>query len=145
MIQVENVSKSYGSRQVLQPTTLHVESGRTHALVGESGSGKSTLLRLIMGLIRPDSGTIRIDGKPLTPETARRMRHSIGYVIQDGGLFPHLTGGRKRLPSRPPPGLGRAAGRPRASRSWPPWSASRRTASSATPSSLAADSVSVSA
>src|SRR5437763_885762 len=52
MIQVDKVSKSYGTKQVLQPTSLHVEAGRTHALVGESGSGKSTLLRLIMGLIR---------------------------------------------------------------------------------------------
>lgn len=92
MIHVENVSKSYRGKQVLAPVTLTVEAGDTHVLVGQSGSGKSTLLRLIMGLIPPDQGTVRINGETLTVDNARRLRHSIGYVIQDGGLFPHLTG-----------------------------------------------------
>jgi osmoprotectant transport system ATP-binding protein len=94
MIDLRGVSKSYKARRVLEATDLAVPEGRTHALVGPSGCGKSTLLRLVMGLIQPDSGEVRVNGEPLRPETARRVRHSIGYVIQDGGLFPHLTAAR---------------------------------------------------
>jgi osmoprotectant transport system ATP-binding protein len=92
MISLEGVSKSYHGQRVLEPTSLEIAKGRTHVLVGPSGCGKSTLLRLMMGLIMPDSGRVVIDGEPLTDRNARQIRHSIGYVIQDGGLFPHLTG-----------------------------------------------------
>jgi osmoprotectant transport system ATP-binding protein len=91
MIQLKNVSKAYDGKPVLQPTDLDVPEGETHVLVGASGSGKSTLLRLIMRLIPADTGEVAISGKPITRENALRMRHSMGYVIQDGGLFPHLT------------------------------------------------------
>jgi len=91
MIELRGVSKSYAGRTVLQPTDLSVPAGRTHALVGPSGCGKSTLLRIVVGLVRPDSGTVVIAGEGLTQTNARRLRHSVGYVIQDGGLFPHLT------------------------------------------------------
>jgi osmoprotectant transport system ATP-binding protein len=91
MIEIRAVSKSYSGKTVLHPTDLCVGAGRTHLLVGPSGCGKSTLLRIIMGLIAPDSGTVQVAGQALTPKNARRARHAIGYVIQDGGLFPHLT------------------------------------------------------
>jgi osmoprotectant transport system ATP-binding protein len=91
MIDLDRVSKHYHSRRVLDETSLSVPQGRAHALVGPSGCGKSTLLRLVMGLIRPDSGEVRVNGEPLRPDNVRRVRHSIGYVIQDGGLFPHLS------------------------------------------------------
>ena len=63
----------------------------TLALIGPSGCGKSTLLRLIVGLLRPDRGRVTIGGAPMTPESRRALQLRIGYVIQEGGLFPHLT------------------------------------------------------
>ena len=91
MITLNQVSKSYGGRAALTPTTLTLAPGKTTALIGPSGCGKSTLLRLLVGLITPDSGQVILDGTPLTPQNAKQKRHEIGYVIQDGGLFPHLT------------------------------------------------------
>lgn len=91
MISVENVSKTFGGQAALLPTTLHFKAGTTTVLIGPSGCGKSTLLRLIAGLLSPDGGRIAIDGVDLTAERLDETRHSIGYVIQDGGLFPHLT------------------------------------------------------
>jgi len=91
MIRLLNVSKTYGARQVLAPTSLDVPQGQVHALVGASGCGKSTLLRLIMGLIAPDAGEVSVNGRAVTSASPREHRHGIGYVIQDGGLFPHLT------------------------------------------------------
>lgn len=92
MLEVTNVSKSYNGKVILQPTTLTVEPGKTTVLIGPSGCGKSTLLRIMVGLVTPDGGTVRIDGELLTPDTALQLRQRIGYVIQDGGLFPHLSG-----------------------------------------------------
>lgn len=91
MLTLENVSKRYGTQTALHPVTLAFECGRTSALIGPSGCGKSTLLRMIVGLCRPDSGRVVIDDVELCPDTAQRLRHGIGYVIQEGGLFPHLT------------------------------------------------------
>ena len=94
MIELKGVSKSYGGRVVLPALDLTVAAGRTTVLIGPSGCGKSTLLRLMIGLIRPDTGSISIDGKALTPETVLDVRRGLGYVTQDGGLFPHLTARR---------------------------------------------------
>jgi osmoprotectant transport system ATP-binding protein len=91
MIALEDVSKSYDGKIALAPTTLALEPERCLALIGPSGCGKSTLLRLVVGLIAPDSGRITIGEMPMTPATCRTLRLRIGYVIQDGGLFPHLT------------------------------------------------------
>ena len=91
MIAVENVSKTYGGQAALAPTTLTLPPGQTTVLIGPSGCGKSTLMRLLVGLISPDSGTVTVGGETLTPQTVEKRRHEIGYVIQDGGLFPHLT------------------------------------------------------
>jgi osmoprotectant transport system ATP-binding protein len=91
MLELRGVSKSYGRVVVLHPTDLTVPSGRTTVLIGPSGSGKSTLLRLMIGLIWPDAGTVRFDGTDVTPQSATKLRRRMGYVIQDGGLFPHLT------------------------------------------------------
>jgi osmoprotectant transport system ATP-binding protein len=91
VIRLEDVSKSYGGKTALARTTLDVPPERCLVLIGPSGCGKSTLLRLVVGLIAPDTGQISIHGQRLSPETCLVLRLRMGYVIQDGGLFPHLT------------------------------------------------------
>src|SRR5262245_37701093 len=91
MIELKSVSKSYGTAAALRPTDLAIPAGQTTVLIGPSGCGKSTLLRLMIGLIRPDAGAVHFNGTPITPENVRDIRHRMGYVVQDGGLFPHLT------------------------------------------------------
>jgi osmoprotectant transport system ATP-binding protein len=91
MLGLDNVSKRYGSRTALECTSIEFGRGRTTVLVGPSGCGKSTVLRAIVGLVQPDSGRILIEDEVLTVRNVERVRHRIGYVIQDGGLFPHLT------------------------------------------------------
>lgn len=92
MIALENVSKAFGPKAVLAPTSLAPAAGRTTVLLGPSGCGKSTLLRLMVGLIAPDSGRALFDGTEISPTNVDGVRHRIGYVIQEGGLFPHLDG-----------------------------------------------------
>lgn len=94
MIAIENVSKTYDSQTALAPTSLTFAPGKTTVLIGPSGCGKSTLLRLIVGLIHSDTGRVVLNDQELTPANVESRRHEIGYVIQDGGLFPHLTGER---------------------------------------------------
>src|ERR1019366_5718761 len=94
MIELKGISKQYGEAYAVRPLDLTMPSGQTTALIGPSGCGKSTLLRMIAGLIPPTTGEVVIDGQALTLDTALRLRRQIGYVIQDGGLFPHLTAGQ---------------------------------------------------
>src|SRR5919202_5241527 len=91
MLQLLGVTKSFGRTVALHPTDLAVPAGRTTVLIGPSGCGKSTLVRLMAGLLRPDAGAVTFDGVAVTPANARALRRRIGFVVQDGGLFPHLT------------------------------------------------------
>src|SRR6266550_603799 len=91
VIELTNVSKSYGSKRAVLPTSFTVDAEHCLALIGSSGSGKSTILRMILGLVVPDMGSIAIAGEPMNPSTAQSLRLRVGYVIQDGGLFPHLS------------------------------------------------------
>ena len=91
LVQLAGIKKNFGDANALQSTNLAVERGKTTALIGPSGCGKSTLLRLIIRLIEPDAGTVAFNGAPITPENIDMLRRRIGYVIQEGGLFPHLT------------------------------------------------------
>jgi osmoprotectant transport system ATP-binding protein len=90
LVALENVSKSYGERYALAPVSIEFPAGRTTVLIGPSGCGKSTLLRTIVGLVRPDTGSVVVNGLAIEADNVERVRHAIGYVIQDGGLFPHL-------------------------------------------------------
>lgn len=90
-VQLVRVSKQFGAAAALHSLDLNFERGKTTVLIGPSGCGKSTILRLIIGLLRPDSGTIHFDGQQITPPNFASLRRRVGYVIQDGGLFPHLT------------------------------------------------------
>jgi osmoprotectant transport system ATP-binding protein len=91
VIVLSQVQKRFGRKDALARTDLTVDGERCLALVGPSGSGKSTILRLVLGLVLPDEGTITIGGEVLDARSAPSMRLRMGYVIQDGGLFPHLN------------------------------------------------------
>jgi osmoprotectant transport system ATP-binding protein len=91
MLELRDVSKRFGNTTVLEPLTLTIEPGQTTVLIGPSGCGKSTLLRLMIGLIAPDCGSVRFEGQEFTRENVLLLRRKMGYVIQEGGLFPHLT------------------------------------------------------
>jgi osmoprotectant transport system ATP-binding protein len=90
MLAYEDVSKRFGPIVALDSITLVCGSGRTTALLGPSGCGKSTLLRLAIGLLLPDAGAVRVDGRNMEVQRFTELRQRIGYVIQEGGLFPHL-------------------------------------------------------
>lgn len=91
MFTLENVSKSFGPVQVLKPTSVQFRQGESTVLIGPSGCGKSTLLRMLIGLLSPDTGRIQFEGETVAPANILQLRRRMGYVIQDGGLFPHLT------------------------------------------------------
>ena len=91
MIRLENVSKAYGLTKAVHSVDLTIQPGKTTVLIGPSGCGKSTLIRLMIGLINPDRGNIYMEGEMLNSSNVSSLRQKIGYVIQDGGLFPHLT------------------------------------------------------
>ena len=78
-------------RVLLRDISLKLEAGTTTALLGRSGSGKTTLLRMVNGLVLPTSGEVRVAGKATRDYDTVALRRSIGYVIQETGLFPHMT------------------------------------------------------
>ena len=91
LVELVGVRKNFGGATALQATDLSFERGKTTVLIGPSGCGKSTVLRLIIHLLKADAGTIRFDEEIATETNITALRRRVGYVIQDGGLFPHLT------------------------------------------------------
>lgn len=94
MIFFDNVWFSYGTRPVLQGTSFSIDTYEKVAILGGSGEGKTTILRLIMGLIRPDSGRIIVDGEDITKKTEeelREVRLKFSIVFQEGALFDSLN------------------------------------------------------
>ena len=94
LVHFRAVSKVFGNDVAVSDINLEIPRGQITALIGPSGCGKSTILRLIVGLLTPDTGEIQFDGNPIAPGTIMKIRRRLGYVIQDGGLFPHLTARR---------------------------------------------------
>jgi len=90
-VALENVSKAFDASVALQGVDLTLAEHTTTAIVGESGCGKSTLLQLVNGLVRPDSGTVRVFGGELEARHLVSLRRRIGYAVQQIALFPHLT------------------------------------------------------
>jgi osmoprotectant transport system ATP-binding protein len=90
-LRLAKVTKRFGAGVAVDGIDLTFASGRTTALLGPSGCGKSTVLRLLLALVKPEAGEISVDGRPLPAHDIEALRRRIGYVIQDGGLFPHLT------------------------------------------------------
>ncbi len=91
MIKLENISKNYGDVKALNKFSHNFSKEKTTVIIGPSGCGKSTLIRLVTGLVKPDEGSVMIEEKKLTLQDIEHLRRSMGYVIQEGGLFPHLT------------------------------------------------------
>ncbi len=91
MIEIEHLTKRYGETVVVDDVSFRVEEGTIAVVVGTSGAGKSTLLRMINRLVEPSAGRVLIDGRDTLSIPEDELRHSIGYVIQGYGLFPHRT------------------------------------------------------
>jgi len=91
MIRFENICKTYKSRTVIKNVNFTIEKGEIVTIIGESGCGKTTLLKMINRLIKPTKGEILIDGKRVSEMDIIELRRNTGYVIQQTGLFPHLT------------------------------------------------------
>ena len=91
MITFTHIYKSYNGKEIISDFNLTIESGTFLTIIGTSGSGKTTVLKMINGLVLPDKGEIRIDGKNIADENLIALRRNIGYVIQGNILFPHLT------------------------------------------------------
>lgn len=91
MIELKNINKKYGKTTAVKDVSLNCEENSTTVLIGPSGCGKSTTIRIITGLVNTDSGELNIDGETISSKNINKFRHKMGYVIQDGGLFPHLT------------------------------------------------------
>src|ERR1700676_1818755 len=92
MLELQDIHKNFEGSPVLADVNLIVPKGATHALIGSSGSGKTTLLRITLGLIPFDQGYVKINDQALLSFTQVEWADRIGYVPQDGGLFPHISG-----------------------------------------------------
>src|ERR1700684_3642196 len=92
MLELQNICKTFEGRSVLADVNLNIPKGGTHALIGSSGSGKTTLLRITLGLIPFDKGYVKINDQALLSFSPVEWADRIGYVPQDGGLFPHTRG-----------------------------------------------------
>jgi osmoprotectant transport system ATP-binding protein len=91
MIKLEGLTKRYGGIAAVDDLTLHVAEGETCVLIGPSGCGKTTTMRMVNRMIEPDAGRIEVGGRDVTHIDAVELRRSVGYVIQQVGLFPHWT------------------------------------------------------
>lgn len=96
MIEIENVRLRYGEKEILKGVNLHVKKGETLVILGASGSGKSTLLKLIIGLLKPSEGIVRVDGKNIslmTEEELNKERRHMAMVFQYSALFDSMSVG----------------------------------------------------
>lgn len=94
MIRFENVTKSFGKREILRGVNLEIEKGKTTVIFGVSGGGKSTIIKHIVGLLKPDSGTITVDGIRVDnadETTLRSIRTKVGFLFQSGALFDSMN------------------------------------------------------
>ena len=90
-IELQNITKTYNSVHALKDISFQFQTDNTTVLIGPSGCGKSTLIRIVIGLISPDRGNVKVNGELITKPNILEFRKLMGYVIQDGGLFPHLS------------------------------------------------------
>ena len=91
MIALQGVSKRFRNSPALTGVSFRLDEGRTHVLLGSSGSGKTTLLRMIAGILAPDAGTVDVGGVRVEVKDPCALADRLGYMTQEGGLFPHLS------------------------------------------------------
>ena len=118
MIRLEGVSKAYGAFTAVHPLDLHVRAGELFGFLGPNGAGKTTTMRMVTGVLRPTTGTIRIAGHDMTRDPITAKRH-IGYIPDRPALYEKLTGGEflrftSGLWGRSGPVADRRAGEPEA-------------------------------
>jgi osmoprotectant transport system ATP-binding protein len=90
MLEFRGVSKTYDGARAVEPFDLTIGAGEVAVLLGPSGCGKTTILRMVAGLVTPTTGEVVVDGTTLDAASLPHVRRKLGYVIQEGGLFPHL-------------------------------------------------------
>lgn len=91
VIELKDITMSYGPNKILEHFNLSVEQGTFLTMIGSSGCGKTTALKLMNGLLTPEKGTVLINGQDIAKTDINELRRNIGYVIQEIGLFPHMT------------------------------------------------------
>src|SRR5439155_26782404 len=94
MIEVRDLSKSFGSNQIMEGVSFRIEKGESVVIIGRSGGGKSVLLKHLIGLLKPDAGDVRIEGESIVPMNERdllRVRHKFGMLFQGAALFDSMT------------------------------------------------------
>src|SRR5215467_6692374 len=94
MIEVRDLNKSFGSHQILDRVSFRIEKGESVVIIGRSGGGKSVLLKHLIGLLKPDSGQVLIEGEDIVPMNERellRVRHKFGMLFQGAALFDSMT------------------------------------------------------
>ena len=91
VIELKDITASYGDQTILEHFNLIVEQGTFLTIIGSSGCGKTTALKLMNGLLKPESGAVLINGEDISRVDRNELRRNIGYVIQEIGLFPHMT------------------------------------------------------
>ena len=119
MLEFQGVSKSFNGTTVVHPLDLSIEAGEVVVLLGPSGCGKTTILRMVAGWSRQPAARSWSIRFALGTRHDRAVRRKLGYVIQEGGLFPHLTGRRERDADGPARWLARAT---ESMSAWPNWS-----------------------
>lgn len=94
MIQIDRLSKSFGNKHILRNLSLSIEKGERICIIGPSGCGKSTILKLLVGLLKPDSGMIRLNSQIVNPDNERelhKIRHNVGFAFQSSALFDSIN------------------------------------------------------
>lgn len=91
LVELIHITHSFGDHRVLSDVSVSFKMDSITAILGKSGSGKSTILRIINGMIQPDEGNVILKGKPLDYKNIDSLRLQMGYVVQNVGLFPHMT------------------------------------------------------
>ena len=90
-IEYRDIKKIYGDRAIIEGFSIGIEQGEFVTIIGSSGCGKTTILKMVNGLVEPSGGTVIVNGRDIRNENMIELRRNMGYVIQQTGLFVHMT------------------------------------------------------